>query len=194
MTHPNPESPGWMNETISPRTAKTLIIGALVAAVIIFLSVSGILGGDDPQEERAESATEAPQETPQPSAPAPPSRERPTLSAAKPSTSLASADGCADPDDDLVDELVDTLGQSGVTVELSATWADNGDVDAAALMVRSSEGTIDQPHLVWVNADGEWQSASRDTMEASDAPEADVEDVTGRAANAVVQCRTAGSR
>lgn len=118
-----------------------------------------------------------------------------TLTAAKPTTTLQKPDECTTPTQQHINDLLDTLKQPGGTAELSASWIDSDThTEATALMVRSAAGTIDQPHLVWVNVNDEWQAATAGTQQATNSPPADSETRAGSAVSGAITCLTAGSR
>lgn len=183
MTNPN-EKP----TPLPPKVVLTVLVTTVVTVVVLL--VLFIVGGDDdtPANQQAEQSTDI---TVGGTAPSPSRTE------AKPSTSLESVPGCGELSEADVDELLASLHDQDATVELSAGWEGDtpaGQQDMAALMVRSGEGTIDNPHLVWVNVDGDWQAATPATAAASTSVDASEDTALTPGVAQVSTCLTAGSR
>ena len=171
--------------SVSPRVLIGIVIG--FAVLITAAMIINLIAGKNNEPTPADTAT--------PSGNAPNVGDAPIRTGAKPSWQMEENEGCATPSQKDVDELVATL-DNGSTVELSASWkgeVNDEDRTAIALMVRSEQGTIDQPHLVWLDIDGEWTAVTRGTVEESDA-EDDLSYAADSAVGAAIQCLTAGSR
>lgn len=163
--------------SLSPTTFRVLVGGTI--AVLIFVVASVIIGGgDEPQREDSTPPVAKPR------------------TAAKPTDRLEAIDGCGKPDDKDVDALLNSLGDDPGSVELSATWTggENGDKRTViALMVRSAQGTIDQPHLIWLKDGDRYTAITKDTAEAS-STDSDLTLAASEFVAAGINCLTAGSR
>lgn len=166
-----------------------VVIGSLATAVVTVLIVllMFIFDGGDTAEEPARDAAETTATAP----------TLPWRTEAKPSASLEPVEGCAELDQNIIDELTDSLHDGEATVELSASWSGEttvGHQDAAALMVRSGAGTIDAPHLVWIRQHGHWEAATPETAAASTSRDASEETALTPGVSQAITCLTAGSR
>lgn len=171
-----------MNEPTLMSNRKLLLLIAVMAVAALAPIIIAIAGGDNqdtPGDAVAEPTASAGDTTP-----------IDTFDQAKPSTSLQAPPECMPADGQVVDTLLGTLEADGGDVELSAMFGE----DATALMVRSAEGTIDYPHLVWVKVGDTWQAATRSTQEASTSPAASAEIMAGSEVSGAIACLTAGSR
>lgn len=184
MTSPHDHG-GTGELAISPRVWIGIV--AAFAVLIVIVMAINIFGGNKEES--------TPTDTDTPSTNAPNVGDGPVRTEAKPSFRMEEIEGCTTPAQDDVDTLVGTLKDGG-TVELSTAWKGNVDGEnrsAIALMVRSEQGTINQPHLVWMDIDGKWKAVTRGTVEESDA-EDDLSYAADSAVGAAIQCLTAGSR
>lgn len=171
-----------MNEPTRMSNRKLLLLIAVMAVAALAPIIIAVVGGDN--EDTSDAASTEPTTNAGDTTPID------TFEQAKPSSSLPAPPECVSADSQVVDTLLDTLEADGGTVELSAMFGE----DAAALMVRSAEGTIDYPHLVWVKVDDTWQAATRSTQEASTSPAASAEIMAGSEVSGAIACLTAGSR
>lgn len=168
-----------------------VVLTALAAtiAVVLALLVLFIFNGSDdtPDSSQAESPADI-------TAGQAPSTWR---TEAKPTVSLESVEGCGELGEADLAELLASLHDRDATVELSAGWEGDTPVGyqkMASLMVRSGEGTIDTPHLVWANVDGEWRAATPATAAASTSVDASEDTALTPGVAQVATCLTAGSR
>lgn len=173
---------------LSPQLVMTSLVTAVVVvvALLVLFIVSG--GDDNPDEPQTEQPTDITVGGADSST---------WRTEAKPSASLEPVPGCGQLSEDIIDELLASLHDEDATVELSAGWEGDtpvGHQEMASLMVRSGEGTIDTPHLVWINVDGEWQAATPATATASTSVDASEDTALTPGVSQVATCLTAGSR
>lgn len=183
------DSPSGTGKPEETSVAPRVVIGIVVGFVVLFAvaMIINLIGRTGEEPTTSNIAT--------PSGNAPNVGDAPIRTEAKPSWHMEGNDGCSAAPQKDIDALVDTLDDGG-TVELSAAWKGkvNGqERTAIALMVRSEQGTIDQPHLVWLDIDGQWTAVTRGTVEESSTKE-DLSFAGDSAVGAAIQCLTAGSR
>lgn len=149
---------------MSQRLAMLIVGGfTLIVAVAVAVGIYNMVA----------DRNEAPQASPAPTVPAEDGAganvgdEAAPRTAAKPTNDAWKPAGCATATKDEIGELLATLKARNSTVELSSAWDGPDNKHAVALMVRSAEGTIDQPHLVWFKDGDDWVAASPDTAKAS---------------------------
>lgn len=141
-------------------------IGAIVVSALLIVGVGVAVwrsvwgGGSGPGAPHGEGQTQG---------------ETTARTAAPRTSSPPVPDGCLPMPADVFDELSDTL-EDGSTVELSVMWEGTSRysderMEMAAMMVRSPEGTINAPQLVWFNDDGTWVSVTAETVRDSSAPD-----------------------
>lgn len=147
--------------------SRILLVIAAVVSVALVLAVLGLAvyrtfggGNEDATAGGASGETQG---------------ESPRRTAAPRVSSPPIPEGCQPMDGDVFDELSATL-EEGSTVELSAMWEGKSrysdeQMQMAAMMVRSPQGTINAPHLVWFNDDGTWVSVTAETVRDSSAPD-----------------------
>lgn len=173
--------------TLPPR----VVVTALATTVVVVLALLALFmfgGGDTPDQQPAEEPTDITVGSPGAST---------GRTEAKPSASLEPVPGCGQLSESDIDELLASLHDQDATVELSAGWEGDtpvGHQEMASLMVRSGAGTIDNPHLVWIKLDGEWQAATPATAAASTSVDASEDTALTPGVAQVSTCLTAGSR
>lgn len=140
--------------------AVVAVIAIALAVAVLALTISRTVGGGDAAggDGAGQTQGESPRRTAAPRLSSPPIPE-----------------GCQPMDGAVFDELSATL-EEGSTVELSAMWEGKSrysdeQMQMAAMMVRSPQGTINAPHLVWFNDDGTWVSVTAETVRDSSAPD-----------------------
>lgn len=174
--------------SFNPRTWGIIILASL-AVFFALLAINSIFGDEDNGPGGSRNASQRSQDGSN-------IGDGTQRTAAKPTASMDKVDGCTDPNDKDVDKLLDSLDDDGAEAVLSTAWSGEEDGekrDAVALMVRSGEGTIDEPHFIWMRDGDSFKSVTKGTADVS-SMDSDLSQATSAMVANSINCLTADFR
>lgn len=171
-----------------PRTWGIIILASLTV-IFALLAINSIFGNEDTGPGDSRNASQRSQDGSNVG-------DGTQRTAAKPTASMDKVDGCTEPNDKDVDKLLASLDDDGAEVVLSAAWSGEEDGekrDSVALMVRSSKGTIDEPHLIWMKDGDSFKAVTKGTADSSNL-DSDLSQATSAMVANSINCLTADFR